>query len=98
MEQSGLCDEICEELGETSVMRTLVLRKASGALTSRHHAIAIVTRYRILWVKRSSKGVYKSESLLELTSITMVDSGKVLYFRFAIVCQSSSSSSSSSSS
>ena len=60
-------------------MRTLVLRKASGALTSRHHAICVVTRYRVLWLKRSSKGVYKSESLLELASITMVDSGKVPY-------------------
>ena len=70
-----MVENICEELNEQSTMRTMVLLKWDGG--SRTHSIVVVTHYRVLFLKRSTKKVYKNEKLLDLASIEMTDAGKV---------------------
>ena len=53
----GTITEVCEELGEYAQMQTMVFRKKDSGPSSRHHAMLVISRYKLICMRRSSPKV-----------------------------------------
>ena len=53
----GTITEVCEELEEYPQMQIMVFRKKDSGPSSRHHAMLVVSRYKLICMRRSSPKV-----------------------------------------
>eukprot|EP01096_Ripella_sp_DP13-Kostka_P007306 TRINITY_DN265_c1_g1_i1.p1 TRINITY_DN265_c1_g1~~TRINITY_DN265_c1_g1_i1.p1 ORF type:complete len:1011 (+),score=465.83 TRINITY_DN265_c1_g1_i1:119-3151(+) len=69
----ALVDEVCRDTKEKQLLSMIVVIKKDGggsAFTSdKRHTIMVVTEHRVMFLKRSSKKIYKHDKILDLVGI-----------------------------